>query len=85
MILRTEGGGDGHGEADGWAQDRGQGRPHPPHFHVTAADADLMVDLRTFEIIAGSAPRKLAEKALAWAREHQDELMAKWSELNERG
>lgn len=57
---------------------------NPPHFHVTAADADLVVDLRNFQVIAGSAPRKLAEKAIAWAREHQEELMAKWSELNER-
>jgi hypothetical protein len=57
---------------------------NPPHFHVTAADADLMIDLRTFEIMAGSAPRKVAEKALEWAREHRDELLAKWSELNER-
>ncbi len=35
---------------------------------MTAADADLMVDLRTFEIIAGSAPRKVAENDLVWAR-----------------
>ena len=57
----------------------------PPHCHVTAADADLVVDLRTLQITAGSAPRKLADKALAWITVHQDELVAKWNELNERG
>lgn len=57
---------------------------NPPHFHVTAADADLVIDLRTFEILAGSAPRKIAEQAITWAKEHRDELLAKWSELNER-
>lgn len=57
---------------------------NPPHFHITAADADLVIDLRSFEIVAGSAPRKVAEKAIAWAKDHQEELLAKWSELNER-
>ncbi|MBF0324888.1 MAG: DUF4160 domain-containing protein [Alphaproteobacteria bacterium] len=57
---------------------------NPPHFHVTGVDADLMVDLRTFEILRGSAPRRLAEQAISWAKSHQEELMAKWSELNAR-
>ena len=57
---------------------------NPPHFHVTGADADLMVDLRSFEIMQGSAPRKIFDEAVAWAREHRDELLAKWSELSEQ-
>ena len=57
---------------------------NPPHFHVTSAEADLMIDLRSFEILAGSGPRQVAERAIAWARTHQDELMAKWRDLNDR-
>lgn len=56
---------------------------NPPHFHVTGADAHLMVDLRTFTIIEGSAPRRVINEAIEWAKEHRDELMAKWEELNE--
>lgn len=69
---------------DGFKIEVRGGEHNPPHFHVTSADADLMIDLRTFKILRGEGPRKVAEAAIAWVKDHQDELLKKWSELNEQ-
>ena len=57
----------------------------PPHFHIVAADFQVLVRISDLTVIAGEArPSDLAE-ALAWARQQQKMLALKWAELNERG
>lgn len=36
------------------------------------------VDIRSCEIVEGDLPRMQARLVLAWAKLHQDELMADW-------
>jgi hypothetical protein len=57
----------------------------PPHFHIVAPDFQVLVRISDLTVIAGDArPGDIAE-AVAWAREHQEQLALKWAELNERG
>jgi Domain of unknown function (DUF4160) len=57
---------------------------HPPHFHITAPDFQVLVRISDLSVIAGEArPSEIAE-ALAWAQDHQEMLALKWAELNER-
>jgi len=57
----------------------------PPHFHIVSADFQVLVRISDLTVIAGEArPGQIAE-ALAWAREHREQLALRWAELNERG
>lgn len=55
----------------------------PPHFHVRVNDGrEALVEIATLTVLQGRLrPRELAE-ALAWARDNQPLLHAKWKELN---
>ena len=58
---------------------------NPPHFHIVGTDFQALVRIADLGILAGDArPGQMAE-ALGWAREHRDQLMRAWLELNERG
>jgi hypothetical protein len=56
----------------------------PPHVHLWHAEWEAMIDLKTFEVLRGAAPRRELEEATAWMRGNVAALNAKWSELNER-
>jgi Domain of unknown function (DUF4160) len=56
----------------------------PPHVHLWRPEWEAMIDLRTFEVIRGEAPRRELDEALIWIRSNIDALNAKWRELNER-
>ena len=56
----------------------------PPHIHLWHPNWEALIDLRTFTVFRGSAPRGELSEAIAWARENLELLMAKWEELNER-
>ena len=59
------------------------GREHgAPHFHIEGRDFRCSVGIVSLEPIIGSAPRTVLHLAVAWARENQCPLMAKWQELN---
>lgn len=53
-----------------------------PHFHIEGPDFRCSVAIATLEMIVGSVPAVVRREALAWARERQSELLAKWQELN---
>jgi len=53
----------------------------PPHFHVLGRNGQAQVAIEDMRVIARSGRIDIAE-ALAWAREHQDELWARWNELS---
>lgn len=56
----------------------------PPHFHVVGKGWRCSVNLESFELMAGAAPRKDLREALEWANENRVFLASKWSEFNER-
>ncbi len=56
----------------------------PPHFHVVGPDFQVLVAIATGQILQGKARAKDIAEALAWAKEHRDELEALWMKLNER-
>lgn len=50
----------------------------PPHFHALYAEYEAQIDIRTFEVIEGSMPRRALALVLEWASEHRAELMEDW-------
>jgi hypothetical protein len=58
---------------------------NPPHFRLIGPHSNAQVAIRTLKILAGKADRRDLREALAYAREHQTELLKAWRRLNERG
>ncbi len=46
--------------------------------HAFHGDSELVVDLASLRIIDGAVPAVEQQMVLAWAREHQRELMSGW-------
>ncbi len=51
---------------------------NPPHFHAEYGGAEVEVGIRTATLREGWLPPRLRRRLLAWAREHQSELMDAW-------
>lgn len=59
------------------------GREHGvAHFHVEGPGFRASVGIASLEVIVGRVPTDVLDEAVAWARLHQIELLAKWQELN---
>ena len=59
------------------------GREHGvPHFHIEGPGFRCSVSIATFEVIVGHAPTTVLLAAKDWAAGNQNELLAKWQELN---
>jgi hypothetical protein len=59
------------------------GREHGiPHFHIEGPGFRGSVSIEGLELIVGTVPARTFGAAREWARQHQDELMATWQELN---
>lgn len=55
----------------------------PPHFHVRMSDGrEALVAIATLEVLRGTIAKRELSEALAWAKENQAALAAKWKELN---
>jgi len=50
----------------------------PPHFHALYAEYEVLIDIRTFDILEGTMPRRALALILEWAQEHRAELMEDW-------
>ena len=50
----------------------------PPHFHALHAEHEVLIDIRTLEIIEGAFPRRALSLVLEWTSEHRTELMEDW-------
>ncbi|TXI30381.1 MAG: DUF4160 domain-containing protein [Nitrosomonas oligotropha] len=50
----------------------------PPHFHALYAEYEVLIDIRTFEIIKGNLPKRALAMVLEWAVQHRTELMEDW-------
>ena len=51
----------------------------PPHFHAMYGEFEILIDIRTFEAIKGSLPRRALALVLEWAAQHRAELMEDWN------
>ncbi len=47
-------------------------------FHAIYGESELVVNIWPLQIIQGDAPRAIREMVLAWAAQHQAELLAAW-------
>jgi hypothetical protein len=50
----------------------------PPHFHALYAEYEVLIDIRTLEIVKGSMPKRALALILEWASEHRSELLEDW-------
>ncbi|MEJ2229492.1 MAG: DUF4160 domain-containing protein [Alphaproteobacteria bacterium] len=51
----------------------------PPHFHALYADAEVLINIQTLEVMRGSMPRRALALVLEWAQEHRAELLEDWN------
>lgn len=50
----------------------------PPHFHALYGEFEVLIDIRTLEVIRGTMPRRALVLVLEWASLHREELMEDW-------
>jgi hypothetical protein len=50
----------------------------PAHFHAIIGGQEMLVGIRTLDVMRGSLPPATQRRVLAWAREHQGELALNW-------
>ena len=50
----------------------------PPHFHAILGDDEVLVAIRSLDVIRGSLPLTKLRRVLAWAAEHQGVLALNW-------
>lgn len=51
----------------------------PPHFHALYGEHEVLVDIRTLEVMQGSLPRRALALVLEWSQEHRNELLEDWN------
>ena len=57
---------------------------NPPHFHLVAAEFQVLVRISDCSVITGLAPPARIAEVLAWGRQNREFLARKWAELNQR-
>ena len=50
----------------------------PPHFHALYGEHEVVVNIKTFEIIKGKMPKRALALILEWASEHRAALLEDW-------
>jgi len=50
----------------------------PPHFHAILGDDEVLIAIRSLDVIRGSLPPAKLRRVLAWAHDHQGELALNW-------
>lgn len=51
----------------------------PPHFHALYAEYEVLINIKTLEIIEGILPKRALALVLEWASEHRLELLEDWA------
>lgn len=54
---------------------------NPPHFHALFAEYEVVIKIKTLEILEGSLPKRKMKKALEFANKNQDLLMEIWDKM----
>jgi hypothetical protein len=50
----------------------------PPHFHAVYGEYEIIINIRTLEIMKGFMPRRALALVLEWASLHREQLMEDW-------
>lgn len=50
----------------------------PPHFHAVYSGEEVLIDIRTLDVIEGQMPSRALAFVLEWAQEHRAELLEDW-------
>lgn len=50
----------------------------PPHFHALYGEHEVLIAIRTLEVVQGDMPRRALALVLEWAQEHRAELLENW-------
>lgn len=50
----------------------------PPHFHALYGDAEVLIDIKTLEVLKGGLPKRAQALVLEWAAQHREALMEDW-------
>lgn len=50
----------------------------PPHFHALYAEYEVLINIKTLEVVRGKMPNRALALILEWANEHRDELLEDW-------
>lgn len=50
----------------------------PPHFHAMYAEFEIVVNIKTLDVIKGKMPKRAIALVIEWAKQHQDELLEDW-------
>ena len=58
-------------------------RHHVPHFHAYYQESVAVFSISPVEIVTGSIPQRQQRLVEAWAKLHQEELLADWNLLQE--
>lgn len=53
----------------------------PPHFHIVATEWDVLVEIATMAVLAGSLPRA-GRPAFGWATDNKAAIIAEWNRIN---
>ena len=51
---------------------------HPPHFHAEYAGSEVLVNIDTLAVFAGTLPPRAMGLVIEWASLHQQELRSDW-------
>jgi len=55
----------------------------PPHFHAVIGGAEVLISIRSLDVIRGSLPPAKLRRVMAWARRHQSRLALNWIRCQE--
>lgn len=55
----------------------------PPHFHAMFAEYEVLIEIRTLQIMRGALPGKQVKKVLQWAEGKQDRLLMEFERLQQ--
>ena len=50
----------------------------PPHFHAILGGDEVLITIRSLDVIRGALPVAKQRRIMEWAREHQGELALNW-------
>lgn len=58
------------------------GDHNPPHFHANYVEHEVLVNIKTGELLAGDMPPKQLKKVLGWAKENEQLLLERFKYYN---
>lgn len=55
---------------------------NPPHFHAFYAEYEILISIKSKEVMEGEMPKKQLKKIMSFAKSNEAELLEIWDELH---